>query len=300
MHKEDARQAIAAQGLVKRFGAVTAVAGVDLALAPGAALGLLGPNGAGKSTALSMLTGLRPPDAGTVRLFGHPAGSAAARRLAGVTPQATGFPEQLTPREVLAYAAAHHRAPRAAADLSEAFGLGRLMDRRMAGFSGGELRRVALALAFVGTPRLVFLDEPTTGLDAAAQEGFQQVARAYVEAGGALVLTSHHWDEIEAVCDHITMIDRGETVLSGALADIRARMRVNRLRFALPEGVEPPGWLAAQADAGGWRAESDDSDACLRRLIAEGVPFAALTITPLDLKDIIARHRVGQTERAAA
>ncbi|WP_323036127.1 ABC transporter ATP-binding protein [Pararhodobacter sp.] len=290
------QQAITARGLVKSFGAVKAVAGVDLDLAEGEAVGLLGPNGAGKSTALSMLMGLRKPDAGSVSIFGHAAGSRAARRVTGVTPQAAGFPVQLTPREVLAYAAAHHANPRQSRDLAEAFGVGALMDRRMVGFSGGEVRRVALALAFVGAPKLVFLDEPTTGLDTAAQEGFCSVARAFVQQGGALVLTSHHWDEIEAICDRITMIDKGERVLDGSLDEIRARTRVNRLSFALPDGVMPPDWLGATHSLEGWHVETRDSDGVLRRMVAEGVPFAALSIQPLALKDVIARIRMEATQ----
>lgn len=281
---------IRARGLTKSFGAVRAVNGVDLDLAPGEALGFLGPNGAGKSTVLSMLMGLRPADTGEVAVFGHPPSSPAARALFGATPQSAGFPEQLTPRELIGYAAAHHRDPRPVASLIEAFGLGRLIDRRMSGFSGGEVRRVALALAFAGNPRLVFLDEPTTGLDSAAREGFQAVSRDYVRQGGALVLTSHHWDEIEAVCDRLTMIDRGEPVLDGTLEAIRASTRVNTVAFALPGA--PPDWTGATAaGTGRWHAETADSDAMIRRLATEGVAFADLTVRPLDLKDIITRIR---------
>lgn len=291
MHQKQSQPPLRARRLVKSFGAVRAVSGVDLDLDAGQALGLLGPNGAGKSTVLSMAMGLRAPDAGQVAVFGHAAGSAPARALVGATPQATGFPAQLTPRELLGYAAAHHRAPRAAAALAETFGLGGLMDRRMAGFSGGEARRVALALAFVGAPRLVFLDEPTTGLDAEAQEAFRAVARDYVAQGGALVLTSHHWDEIEAVCDRLTMIDRGECVLDGAIEAIRARVSGNIVRFAMADGAVPPGWIGAVAQDANWVAEPDDSDALLRRMVRDGVPFTGLSVQPLDLKQTIARIR---------
>ena len=288
--------AIHARGLAKRLGTVQAVSRIDLDLAPGEALGLLGPNGAGKSTTLSMLMGLRAPDAGRALIFGHPAGSAPARRMMGATPQAADFPDQLTPREVLGYTAARYGLPFRPDDIIPQFGLGALIDRRMAGFSGGELRRVALALAFVGQPRLVFLDEPTTGLDSAAQEGFRSVAQNYVAQGGALVLTSHHWDEIEAICTSIAMIDRGETVLAGRIDAVRARARITRIGFDLPRGMTPPLWLAAQPDGAhpkglGWQIDSTDSDAALRRMVAEGLPFANLTLRPLDLKDLIQHLR---------
>lgn len=286
---------IKASGLMKSFGTIRAVDDVSLTLDRGEALGLLGPNGAGKSTVLALLTGLRPPDAGQVRIFGYPAGSAQARAQMGVTPQAAGFPEQLTPREVLHYAAARRGGNPSLEAVIEAFGLAGLIDRRMAGFSGGEVRRVALALAFLGQPGLVFLDEPTAGLDSAAQEGFRTIARAYVEGGGALILTSHHWDEIEAVCDRILMIDKGQPVLAGRLGDIHARMRARRLAFTLPDGTTPPDWLHARNEGTHWQAQSEDSDASLRRMVAEGIRFADLTIEPLALKDIIAR--IGQEDQ---
>lgn len=287
--------ALQARGLAKRFGTVQAVSSIDLDLAPGEALGLLGTNGAGKSTTLSMLMGLRRPDAGEARIFGHLAGSAQARALTGATPQSTGFPEQVTPRELLAYASARYGVASQTDELVARFGLETLVDRRCAGFSGGELRRVALALAFSGAPKLVFLDEPTAGLDTHAQEGFRQSAKDYVAQGGALVLTSHHWDEIEAICDSIAMIDRGETVLAGRLDTIRARAQAKRLSFEMSGAQVPPEWLQAEHDGRRWFAEPQDSDAALRRLSAEGVPFTDLTIAPLDLKDLIARIRTEET-----
>jgi ABC-2 type transport system ATP-binding protein len=285
------QKAIEARGLTKRFGAVTAVENLSLQLGEGEALGLLGTNGAGKTTALAMLMGLRMPDAGEVRLFGHLPGSAAAREVMGVTPQAAGFPDQLSPREVLAYANARRKNYANLDDVITAFGLGPLIDRRMAGFSGGEVRRVALALAFLGRPGLVFLDEPTAGLDTGAQDAFRKIARDYVAKGGALILTSHHWDEIEAVCDRITMIDQGRKVMEGTLTDIRARMQARQIGFTLPEGTAPPDWIRARPQGMGWRVESDDSDTDLRRMVTEKVPFSGLTIEPLALKDIISRIR---------
>lgn len=282
---------LSATGLAKRFGTVQAVSNVSLQVTAGSALGLLGPNGAGKSTTLSMLMGLIKPDEGEAQIFGHTAGSERARMLTGATPQATDFPDQLTPRELLNYTAACYGEHPKTDDLIAQFGLGKLIDRRVSGFSGGEMRRVSLALAFVGSPKLVFLDEPTTGLDTDAQAAFRDAALAYVKQGGALVLTSHHWDEIEAVCDSITLIDKGETVLNTRINDMRERANVKHLSFNLPAGVVPPVWMQVTHDGQRWHVDADDTDAVLRQMVTEALPFQDLSLEPLPLETIIQRIR---------
>ncbi|WP_349363941.1 MAG: ABC transporter ATP-binding protein [Roseitalea porphyridii] len=290
--------AISARAIGKRFGRIEALSDLSLELHRGEALGLVGTNGAGKTTALEILQGLRRADTGKADIFGSPAGSIAARRHIGVTPQNADFPEQMSPREVLTYAAAHFDRPQKVSDLVATFGLGRLIDRRMGGFSGGETRRLALALAFVGNPALVFADEPTAGLDTDGQEMFKAQARAYVEAGGSLLLTSHHWDEIEQVCDRIVMIDRGRVVLQGTLEDIRRRAGHCRISFDLPEGATPSGRAAdARYYDGRWQIVSADSDALVRELIAAEPRVANLHVIPLDLKDTIARLHREETGR---
>ena len=285
--------AIEAEGLSKRFGNVQALQGFSLSLRPGEALGLIGTNGAGKSTALKLLQGLRVPDSGRAAIFGQPAGSSGAKSRVGITPQNADFPEQMTPREMLSYAAAHFQTPKPMTELIEAFGLNRIIDRRMGGFSGGESRRVALALAFVGNPLLVFLDEPTSGLDTDGQEMFQAYARAYADAGGSLLLTSHHWDEIEQICDRIVMIDQGKQILEGALDDIRRRAGRSRVSFAMAEDTDLPAWLIEgfTFDSGRWHAIAADSDALVRRLIRDLPRCRDLQITPLDLKETVAQLR---------
>ena len=285
-----------ATGLAKRFNKVQAVSNVNLEVTASAALGLLGPNGAGKSTTLSMLMGLCAPDAGEALIFGHAAGSPEARKLTGSTPQSTSFPDQLTPRELLGYTAACYGTRPKTDELVARFGLEQLVDRRVAGFSGGEMRRTALALAFVGSPKLVFLDEPTTGLDIAAQDGFHEAARTYVAQGGTLVLTSHRWDEIEAICDSITLIDKGETVLTVRIDDMRTRANVKRLSFNLPAGTVPPEWLQATHDGRRWHMEIAQSDVVLRRMVKEALPFQDLSLQPLDLEALI--NRIRQEEAA--
>lgn len=286
-----------AVGLAKRFGPVQAIKDITLDVAAGSALGLLGPNGAGKSTTLSILMGLLRADAGQAQVFGHAAGSAGARQRTGATPQSAGFPDQLTPRELLRYAANRYGPAPCPDDLIEQFGLQRLIDRRVAGFSGGEMRRVALALAFVGRPGLVFLDEPTTGLDVEAQAGFRAATRAYVDQGGAVVLTSHHWDEIEAICDSISLIDQGETVLNARIDAMRTRADVRQISFDLPAGDVPPEWMAAAHDGRRWHVTADNSDNVLHRMVRDAIPFHNLTIAALPLDELITRIRQEETQQ---
>ncbi|MGP1254155.1 MAG: ABC transporter ATP-binding protein [Kiloniellales bacterium] len=285
--------AIEAQGLCKCFGKVQALQDFSLTLRPGEALGLIGTNGAGKSTALKLLQGLRVPDRGSAQIFGQPVGSPSAKGHVGITPQKADFPEQMTPREMLSYAAAHFRTPKPMTELIQAFGLNRIVDRRMGGFSGGESRRVALALAFVGNPSLVFLDEPTSGLDTDGQDMFQTYARSYADAGGSLLLTSHHWDEIEQICDRIVMIDQGKQILEGALDDIRRRAGRSRISFAMAEDADAPAWLTDEftSQAGRWHAVTADSDTLVRRLIQDLPKCRDLQVTPLDLKETVAQLR---------
>jgi len=289
--------AISARGLGKRFGRIVALADLSLELRRGEALGLIGTNGAGKTTALTLLQGVRRADTGKAEIFGFPAGSVAARRHVGITPQNADFPEQTSAREVLAYAAAHFERPKPIDELVAAFGLERLIDRRMDGFSGGELRRVALALAFVGNPDLVFADEPTAGLDTGGQDMFKAHARAYVEGGGSLLLTSHHWDEIEHVCDRIVMIDRGRLLLEGTLDDIRRKAGRNRVSFTVPQGTPVPPWLDAHFQRNGqrWSGVSADSDTLLRRLVADLPVLQDLHIEPLDLKETVTQMQMEGT-----
>lgn len=289
--------AINARELGKRFGAIEALADLSLELRRGEALGLIGTNGAGKTTALTLLQGLRRADTGNAEIFGHPAGSVEARRHIGITPQNADFPEQMSPREVLTYAAAHFDRPKPVDELVAAFGLERLIDRRMGGFSGGELRRVALALAFVGNPELVFADEPTAGLDTGGQDMFKAYARSYVDNGGSLLLTSHHWDEIEHICDRIVMIDRGRRLLEGTLDDIRHKAGRNRISFTVPAKASLPPWAREHFQRSGnrWSAISAESDALARRLIADLPALQELHIEPLDLKETVAQMQMERT-----
>ena len=163
--------------VTRRFGDTVALDNVDLSVGAGEVVGLLGPNGAGKSTFINLLVGLRRPSSGTVELFGGSPLDPANRRLIGVTPQNTGLAPTLRVGECVDYVARHYPDPLPRSEVLARFGLEKLARRQTGGLSGGQQRRLAVALAFVGRPRLVFLDEPTTGLDVEIRHGWRRPSR---------------------------------------------------------------------------------------------------------------------------
>ena len=242
--------AISAIAVTKNYGAVRAVSGLDLEIDAGEAVCLLGPNGAGKSTTLNLILGLTKPDKGSVRIFDRPPNSFFARNIIGYAAQDSDFPPHLTAGEILNLVRQHYQRAQPSDELIEIFGLGTLANRYTGGFSGGERRRLALALAFAGEARIVFLDEPTTGLDSAARNHFWSHARAFTESGGTLVLTTHHLSEIETVASRICLIDEGRIRLEGSVEQNQeqARSEAGLIRMRIPTGNfavlrTSPGWF---------------------------------------------------------
>jgi ABC-2 type transport system ATP-binding protein len=225
------------QGVHKRYGRVEALRGVDLQIRPGELAALLGPNGAGKTTAVGILLGQRRPDAGTARLFGQDPTVPAARRPVGATPQLVGFPDNLTVREVVDLVRAHFPDPAAAGELLDRFGLAELARRRASQLSGGQWRRLAVALAFAGRPRLVVLDEPTTGLDVEARRGLWAILRAFVAGGGAVLLTTHYLEEAQALASRVAVIAEGRIVAEGSVHEVTARAGLQVERASLEDAV---------------------------------------------------------------
>ena len=209
---------------VKRFPNGRGLDGVDLRLEPGEVLALLGPNGAGKSTLVGLLLGLRRPDAGMVRLHGRDPRVPAGRAAVGAVLQEAAFPATLRVRELIRLVAAHYPAPMAVRELLERFELAALARAQVGGLSVGQRRRLAVALAFVGRPRTVFLDEPTAGLDVEARRHVWEVIRSHASTGGSVFLTTHQFDEADALADRVAVIDQGRIVASGAPADLRRRI----------------------------------------------------------------------------
>jgi len=206
----------------RSYGPVIALDGVSLDVPAGQLLGLLGPNGAGKTTLLQLLAGLRRPTSGTVEIFGGDPREASRRRRLGSTPQETGLPPTLRVQEVVDFVAGHFDHPVPTGELLEQFGLTGLNRRQTGGLSGGQKRRLAVAVAFVGRPDLVLLDEPTTGLDVEARHGLWDAVRVYHRGGGTVVLTSHYLQEVEALAERVVVIDQGQVRADGTLAQVRS------------------------------------------------------------------------------
>lgn len=280
----------AARGVHKRFGTVTALAGVDFEIRAGETVGLLGPNGAGKSTLLSLLCGLRQPDAGTVELFGLDPRTPLARSALGTTPQATSVPATLRVRETVDFVAAHYADPVPTAELLEGFGLASAAGKQCGGLSGGQQRRLLVALALVGRPRLVVLDEPTTGLDVEARENLWERLEDYRAGGGTLLITSHYLDEIQTLAGRVVVVNDGKVIADGDVEGIRSRVSVSRVSFRSPLPPEAfrawPGTAAVSRGASGiTTVVSQDADATVRRLVSECVAFHGLEVHAASLEE---------------
>lgn len=272
----------------RTYGSTTALDDVTLAVLPGELVGLLGPNGAGKSTLIQLLSGLRRPTSGRVELFGGDPRDASNRRLLGMTLQETGLPPTLRVGEVIDLVARHYPDPVPTGELLDEFGLEGLGRRQTGGLSGGQKRRLAIAVAFVGRPRLVLLDEPTTGLDVEARHGLWDGIRRFHTRGGTVLLTSHYLDEVEALAERVVVIDRGRVRADGPLADIRSTVstRTVRLRTGAPDALAlAPGIDRAGMDGDRHVLWTSDADRLVRHLVTGGVPFYDLEVSTASLEE---------------
>ncbi|MEU4211988.1 ABC transporter ATP-binding protein [Streptomyces sp. NPDC026206] len=244
MHAEPA---VAVHGLVKRYGAKAAVNGLDLTVAAGGVTAVLGPNGAGKTTTIETCEGYRRPDAGTVRVLGLDpvADSAALRPRVGVMLQSGGIYAGARAEEMLRHTASLHAHPLDVDGLIERLGLGdcgRTAYRRL---SGGQQQRLSLAMAVVGRPELVFLDEPTAGLDPQARHATWNLVRELRTDGVTVVLTTHYMDEAEQLADDVAVIDGGKVVAQGSPEELCRGGAENTLRFHGRPGLDLASLLKA-------------------------------------------------------
>jgi ABC-2 type transport system ATP-binding protein len=270
----------------RRYGDVLALDKLNLDVHAGELVGLLGPNGAGKSTLVNLLTGVRKPSSGTVELCGGDPRDPATRRVLGVTPQETGLPGALRVGEVVDFVRAHFPNPLGKAELLARFGLTDLVKRQTGSLSGGQKRRVAVALAFVGRPRVVFLDEPTTGLDVEARHALWDAIRLFHADGGTVVLTSHYLEEIEALARRVVVIGGGRVLADDTVAAVRGLVSIRRVSVTVSGAVpELPGVVGTERDGDRTHLLTGNADRLVRDLVARDVPFTDLEIRPTSLEE---------------
>ncbi|WFE29755.1 ABC transporter ATP-binding protein [Solwaraspora sp. WMMD791] len=300
---------IHARGLVKRFGGFTAVAGIDVDVAPGEAFGFLGPNGAGKSSTMRMVGCVSPPTEGTLRILGLDPGrdGPAIRARLGVCPQLDNLDQELTVRENLVTYARYFRIPRAVArrradDLLDFVQLRERADSKVEPLSGGMKRRLTIARALVNEPDIVLLDEPTTGLDPQARHLVWERLFRLKQRGVTLVLTTHYMDEAEQLCDRLVVMDGGRIVAEGSPRDLITRYstrEVVELRFPTADQADFAGKLDGVAE----RVEvlpdrillyAGDGDAALSQVHARGLSPTSALIRRSSLEDVFL-HLTGRT-----
>ena len=268
----------------KGFGQTQALDKVNLEVRRGELLALLGPNGAGKSTAISLLAGLRPADRGKVRLFGLNPQEAKARLNLGVTPQETGLPGELRVYELLDLVQAYYPNPTPRAELLERFDLVGLEKRQSGGLSGGQKRRLAVALAFVGNPKLVILDEPTTGLDVESRRGLWEAVKRYQAAGGTVLLTTHYLEEAEALASRVVVINQGKITAEGTVSEIKARLGLKQVRYQGSPVANLAGVSKVEQKNDTTILYTADSDLVVRGLVQQNVPFSNLEVQSVSLE----------------
>jgi ABC-2 type transport system ATP-binding protein len=224
---EDAREpAVVAQGLVKRYGDLVAVDGIDFEVARGTCLGVLGPNGAGKTTTIEILEGLKPPDAGTVRVLGRSWNDdpRAIQERIGVQLQETDFQDKLTVVELLRMFASFYRDTTDIDEVVQTIGLEEKRSARVKALSGGQRQRLAVGCALLNRPEILFLDEPTTGLDPQARRRLWEVVETFKSDGGTVVLTTHYMEEAERLAEDLIIVDHGRVIARGSPASIIASL----------------------------------------------------------------------------
>ena len=290
---------IVAEGLVKHFGKVKAVNGVDLAVPAGTVLGVLGPNGAGKTTTVRMLTTLLKPDAGRAIVGGHDVMREpdAVRRIMGLSGQYAAIDENLTGYENLEmFGRLYHlnakTAKTRAVELLARFRLDEAADRVAKTYSGGMRRRLDLAASLVIRPKIIFLDEPTSGLDPRGRLGMWDVIRELVEDGATLLLTTQYLEEADELADEIAIIDQGEVIARGTSDELKAQVGGERISFTVSHAAQIPEAAAAVRKATGAEPEVDAETHTVTAPVTGGTRTLVDVVNSLDTEGIEA-HDVG-------
>jgi ABC-2 type transport system ATP-binding protein len=278
--------AVDLQKLSYAYGSVQAVEDVTLTVETGEVVAVLGPNGAGKSTTLLMLLGLLPPRTGTVRLFGRsPAAAAAAGRI-GAMPQAGGLLPRASVRDLLQFLHDVYPAPMPIAEALEIADLTGLAGRTVEALSGGQAQRLRFAMALIGRPDLLILDEPTAALDVEARRAFWTAMRLYAGAGRTVLFSTHYLEEADANADRIVVLDRGRVIADGTAADVKRLVSVHTVSVRAQDADYSalPGVVTVARQGGRAVLRSTDSDATVLALAAAGL-LADLEVASAGLEE---------------
>jgi ABC-2 type transport system ATP-binding protein len=289
----DAGAAVEVLGLTKSFRDVRAVAGIDLHIGRGEVFALLGPNGAGKTTTVEILEGYQQRDGGQVSVLDLDPGRdrVTLKRRIGIVLQTTAVDRYLTVAETMAMYAGYYPRPRNVDAVIELAGLTQNRGTRVIRLSGGQQRRLDVAVALIGDPELLFLDEPTTGFDPSARHEAWDVVRNLASLGKTVLLTTHYMDEAQQLADRVAVIVRGRIVAEGAPATLAGRDTAHpTVSYRLPPGVSPPPGMGAADDTGAVQFAPADLTPALHRLtgwaIDNGVTLDDLRILRPSLEEV--------------
>jgi ABC-type multidrug transport system ATPase subunit/peptidoglycan/LPS O-acetylase OafA/YrhL len=277
------------RGVTKKFGATTALANIDIDVRAGELLAVLGPNGAGKSTAISLWLGLHEADAGDVNLLGGSPLDVERRQGLGVMMQDVELPKELRVREMIALAASYYRDPLTVEETLRRSGATPIADKRYGQLSGGQKRLAQFAVAICGQPRVLFLDEPTVGLDIQAREALWDNIRRLLAAGCSIVMTTHYLEEAEALATRVAVINKGKLIASGTVDDMRAlverRQIVCQTRSTPAEVLAWPGVVEARLERERLHITATDAEGVVRRLLAADSALGRLEVRQAGLNE---------------
>ena len=277
------------EGVNKNYESIRALRGVNFSVRAGEIVALLGPNGAGKTTAVKLLLGLLEPNAGKVRVFGADPRNPENRTRTGAMLQVGRVPETLRVREHIDLFSTYYENPMAASDVLAAAGLEKIADRKFGDLSGGQKQRVLFALAICGDPDLLFLDEPTAGLDVEARRMLWEEIRKMVDRGKTVLLTTHYLQEADALADRVAVINQGEIVAEGTPSEIKAKTSGKKIRcissLSLSILRQIPGVTDVKEDREAVEITSAEAERVVRELLARDENLSGLEVTSAGLEE---------------
>jgi ABC-2 type transport system ATP-binding protein len=277
------------QGVSKNYGTVHALKNVRLAIRAGELVALLGPNGAGKTTAVKLLLGLASPSAGQVSVFGGNPVQPEVRMRIGAMLQVAKVPETLRVREHLDLFSSYYLNPMPMDEVVAAAGLEQIKDRRFGELSGGQRQRVLFALAICGNPDIVFLDEPTVGLDVEARRMLWEQIRKLVSGGKTILLTTHYLQEADALADRVIVINQGQIIAEGTPAEIKAQTSGKKIRCVSQLPIEVvrafPGVLEVKVDREAIEIKAKNAEIVVHELLLRDASLSGLEVTSAGLEE---------------